>query len=69
MSGATANVLDIYSVEKLLDTLNSGLISSFVRYKNKRDYVTLDSEVDVAKAATILNSKPDFQSQFAPASN
>ena len=66
--GATLNVLDIHAVEKLLDTPNSGLIPSHVRYKNNKVYVTLDSDIDVAKAATILNGKPDFQTQFAPAS-
>jgi hypothetical protein len=61
-------VLDVHSVEKLLDTPNTGLIPLHVRYKNNRVYVTLDNEADIAKAAAILNGKPDFQSNFDSAS-
>jgi hypothetical protein len=68
VDGGSSAVLDVHSVKKLLDTPNSGLIPSHVRYKNHRVYVTLDNEADVAKAAAILNSKPDFQSNFDPAS-
>lgn len=68
VDGGSSAVLDVHSVEKLLDTPNSGLIPSHVRYKNHRVYVKLDNEADVAKAAAILNSKPDFQSNFDPAS-
>ena len=66
--GSSTAVLDVHSVEKLLDTPNSGLIPSHVQYKNNRVYVTLDNEADVAKAAAILNGKPDFQSKFDSAS-
>lgn len=47
-----------------MDTQNSGFIPSHVRYKNNKVYVTLDNDVAVAKAADILNKKPDFQSRF-----
>ena len=66
--GSSTAVLDVHSVEKLLDTPNSGLIPSHVQYKNNRVYVTLDNEADVAKAAAILNGKADFQSKFDSAS-
>lgn len=68
VDGATLNVLDENSAEKLLDSLNSGLIPSHVLYKKKIFYVTNDNDVDATKAAAILNNKPYFQSQFDSAS-
>jgi hypothetical protein len=61
---APAEPLSVLAVEKLLDTPNSGLIPSHVRYKNNKVFVTLDNEVAVTKAAAILNNKPEFQSHF-----
>jgi hypothetical protein len=58
----------VQAVEDLLDTMNSGLIPSHVRYKNNKLFVTLDNEVAVAKAADILNKKPEFQARFDTAS-
>lgn len=62
MDGATPSVLDAHAVQKLLDTLNSGLIPSLVRYKNNKDFVTLDNDVNVAKGTAILNGKTRFDS-------
>jgi len=60
----SAAPLNVQAVDELLDTKNSGLIPSHVRYKNNKVFVTLDSEVAVAKAAAILNNKPEFHSHF-----
>ena len=60
--------VDLLEIEKLLDTPSSGLIPSHVRFKNNKMFVTLDNDVAVAKAADILNKKPDFQSRFESAS-
>ncbi|KAI9560547.1 hypothetical protein GHT06_011489 [Daphnia sinensis] len=60
--------LNVQAVEDLLDTPNSGLIPSHVCFKNNKMFVTLDSEVAVAKAAALLNNRPDFNSRFEPAS-
>lgn len=60
--------LNAQAVEEFLDTPNSGLIPSHVRFKNKKIFVTLDSEVPVAKAEALLNNRPDFSSRFEPAS-
>lgn len=68
VDGVSSESLDLLAVEKLLDTPNSGLIPLHVRYKNNKVYVTLDNDVAVAKAADILNNKPDFQSRFNSAS-
>ncbi|XP_045023743.1 LOW QUALITY PROTEIN: uncharacterized protein LOC123468139 [Daphnia magna] len=65
---ASAPPLNVQAVEELLDTPNSGLIPSHVRFKNNKMFVTLDNEVAVAKAAALLNNKPDFSSRFEPAS-
>jgi hypothetical protein len=65
---ASGAKLDLLEVEKLLDTSNSGLIPSHVRFKNSKMFVTLENDVAVAKAADILNKKPEFQSRFNPAS-
>lgn len=64
----SAPPLNVQAVEKLLDTPNSGLIPSHVRFKNNRVFVTLDNELAVAKAAAILNNKPEFHSHFETAS-
>ncbi|EFX62974.1 hypothetical protein DAPPUDRAFT_119650 [Daphnia pulex] len=64
---APAEPLSVLTVEELLDTPNSGLIPSHVRYKNNKVFVTLDNEVAVAKAAAILNKKPEFHSHFETA--
>nr|CAH0109609.1 unnamed protein product [Daphnia galeata] len=53
-----------HAVEKLLDTPNSSLIPSHVRFKNNKEFVTDENELAVAKAAAILNNKPEFQSDF-----
>jgi hypothetical protein len=45
---APAEPLSVLTVEEMLDTPNSGLIPSHVRYKNNKVFVTLDNEVAVA---------------------
>lgn len=67
VDGALSDNIDLLAVEKCLDTPNSGLIPSHVRYKNNKVYVILDSDVNVAKVADILNKKPDFHSRFRSA--
>lgn len=47
---ASGDKLDLLEVEKLLDTSNSGLIPSQVRFKNSKMFVTLENDVAVAKA-------------------
>ena len=64
----SAPPLNVQAVEKLLDTPNSGLISSHVRLKKNRVFATLDNELAVTKAAAILNNKPEFHSHFETAS-
>jgi hypothetical protein len=66
-AGVSAPPLNVQAVEDLLDTKNSGLIPSHVRYKNNKMFVTLENEVAVAKAAAILNNKPEFHSHFEAA--
>lgn len=61
---ASAPPLNFQAVEKLLDTPNSSLIPSHVRFKNNKEFVTDENELAVAKAAAILNNKPEFQSDF-----
>lgn len=56
---ASSEPLNVKAVEELLDTRNSGLIPSHVRFKNNKMFVTLDNEVAVAKAAAILNNLPE----------
>jgi hypothetical protein len=65
----SAPPLDVQAVEELkVDiTKNRGLIPSHVRYENNKVFVTLDNEVAVAKAAAILNNKPEFHSHFEAA--
>ena len=60
--------MNVQAVEELLDTPNSGLVPSHVRFKNNKMFFTLDDEVAVAKAAALLNNKPDFNRRFEPAS-
>ncbi len=55
------------SLTILICWLLSGLIPSHIRYKNKKVYVFLDSDVNVAKVADIINKKPDFHSRFSSA--
>jgi hypothetical protein len=64
----SAPPLNVQAVEDLLDTKNSGLIPTNVRYKNNKLFVTLDNEVAVAKDADILNKKPEFHARFDTAS-
>jgi hypothetical protein len=64
----SAPPLNVQAVEDLLDTKNSGLIPTHVRYKNNKLFVSLDNEVAVAKAVDILNKKPEFQARFDTAS-
>nr|CAH0106095.1 unnamed protein product [Daphnia galeata] len=67
-ASVTRDKLDLLEVEKLLDTSNNGLIPSHVRFKNSKMFVTLENDVAVAKAADILNKKPEYHSRFNPAS-
>lgn len=67
-STSSPEPLNVQAVEELLDTPNSGVIPSHVRFKNNKMFVTLDNEVAVAKAAAILNNKSEFHSRFEPAS-
>jgi hypothetical protein len=60
----SAPPLNVQAVEDLLDTINSGLIPTHVRYKNNKLFVTLDNEVAVAKTVDILNKKPEFQARL-----
>ncbi|KAK4021709.1 hypothetical protein OUZ56_003618 [Daphnia magna] len=57
--------VDLMAVEKMLDTLNTGLIPSHVRVKNDKMFITLDNELAVSKATDILNKQPEFRSQFS----
>jgi hypothetical protein len=59
---ASAPSLNVQAVEELLDTPNSGLIPSHVHFKNNKMFVTLDSEVAVAKAAALLNRNLEMYS-------
>ena len=59
---ASAPSLNVQAVEEMLDTPNSGLIPSHVHFKNNEMFVTLDSEVGVAKAATLLNRNLEMYS-------
>jgi hypothetical protein len=65
---APSDNLDLLTVKMLLDTPYKGLIPSHVRYKNNKVYGSLENDFDVAKAADILNNKPDFQFRFDSAS-
>lgn len=69
-STSSSESLNAQAVEEFFDTPNSGVIHSYVRYKNKKKmFVTFDNEVVMAKVAAILNNMPEFHTRFELTSN